>query len=114
MSPKALRCALSIISNGQSVSQAEANVVFEYGLKLQRKNKYRISFPIFILIADFFRTFTGFDVSVHKGVVSRKLLLKKLANQDLPMRMTTSATEALIELDENSFTFAEFSSAIML
>jgi len=52
MGPKALRCGLSIVSQGKSVLQPDANLVFKFGLTLQRKNKYRLSFPIFLLVSD--------------------------------------------------------------
>lgn len=39
MSPRALRCALSIVSGGRTVEQSEANTVFKLGLGLQKKNK---------------------------------------------------------------------------
>jgi len=115
MSPKALRCGLAIVSQGKSVKQADANIVFEFGLGLQRKNKYRLSFPIFLLVSDYFRIFTGFEVQVEGGTVRKADLQKRLLEQDLPLRMTTTAAEAIIDLEGiDSFDFPSFASALLL
>lgn len=52
MNRSGLKCALSIVSNHKRISQAEADVVFRTGLSLMKKNKWAISFPIFVMIAD--------------------------------------------------------------
>jgi len=52
MSPRALRCGLTIVSQGRNIEQSEANIIFKFGLGLQRKNKFKLSFPIFLLVSD--------------------------------------------------------------
>jgi len=39
MSPRSLRCGLSIVSQGRTVEQSDANAVFKFALGLQQKNK---------------------------------------------------------------------------
>jgi len=39
MSPKGLKCGLGVINVGKSITQSDANIIFQLGLSLQKKNK---------------------------------------------------------------------------
>jgi len=114
MSPKGLKCGLGIINAGKSISQLDANNVFEFGVSLQKKNKYRISFPIFIMIADLYRIFSGFDVHIADGYITKKDIKKKILEQDLPIRLPLTTANAILDLDYDKFDFNTFSTIIIL
>lgn len=67
MNRSGLRCALSIVSNHQHISQPMADIVFRTGLSLMKVNKWGISFPIFVLLADLFRTWSGLERPTDNG-----------------------------------------------
>lgn len=114
MSPKGIRCGLGIVSGGRTVEQADANIVFNFGLSLQKKNKFRISFPIFLLVSDLYRIFAGFDVPIDNGYITKQDIKRKVTEQDLPLRLTLTAAEAILELDSTeNIDFNTFASTVV-
>jgi len=114
MSPKGLRCGLGIVSNGRTIEQSDANIVFEFGISLQKKNKFRISFPVFLLISDLYRIFSGFDVPIDNGYITKNDIKRKMMEQDLPLRLTLTAAQAILDLDNTeNIDFNTFASTIV-
>lgn len=114
MSPRALRCGLVIVSQGRNIEQSEANIIFNYGLSLQRRNKFKLSFPIFLLVSDLQRVFVSFDIPADNGFISKQDLQKRVAAQDLPIRLSITAADAMLKLDDsNSLDFTTFATALM-
>jgi len=67
MNRAGLRCSLSLITNDhRNVDQSEADAVFLVGTSLQ-DSKNGLSFPVFLMIADLFRTFSSFDIPADNG-----------------------------------------------
>lgn len=95
MNRSSLRCALSIVVHGTNVAQSEADSVFRVALSLMKVQKWAISFPLFILVADLFRTFRTFDVPADAGLVRRDEMLRHLAEQDRPHRITTESARVI-------------------
>lgn len=95
MNRAGLRCGLTIAVRGRQVDQSEADVVFRVGLTLMTHNKWSISFPVFLMLADLYRTFSAFDVPIDNGSISQSELLRHLAEMDIPHRVTPSAVHAI-------------------
>lgn len=97
MNRAGLRCGLSIVVPSRQVDQSEADVVFRVGLTLMPKNKWSISFPIFVMVSDLYRTFSAFDVPIDNGFINQNELLRQLAEQDLPHRITPGAAKEIFK-----------------
>lgn len=90
-----LRCALNLAVPGRSVEQPEADVTFRIGQRLMAHNKFSLSFPIFVMLSDLFRIFSMFDMPVDNGLVSRKMLLRKIEELQIPQRISPYAINAI-------------------
>lgn len=88
MNKTGLRCALALCVPGRHVEQAEADTVFRVGLRLMPHDSFTLSFPIFVLISDLYRTFTAFDVAVDNGFISKAELTRRLAEMEMPHRIS--------------------------
>lgn len=52
MNRAGLRCALALAVPGRLVEQSEADTAFRVGMRLMQSNKFTLSFPVYVLIAD--------------------------------------------------------------
>jgi len=88
MNRAGLRCSLSLITNDhRNVDQSEADAVFLVGVSMQ-ENKNGLSFPVFLMISDLFRTFSSFDIPADNGYINQRTLVRALNESDLPHRIT--------------------------
>jgi len=96
------------------VEQSDSNEVFKFGQSLMFRNRFRLSFPIFLLISDLYRIFAGFDIPIDNGYITKQDLRKRLMDQDLPLRLTVTAAEAILSLDDTeTIDFSTFASAVI-
>lgn len=115
MNRAGLRCGLSMLLNDREVDQSEADVAFRVALTLMPTNKWTVSFPIFVMVADLFRTFSSFDIPIDDGFVSRNELQRQLAEQDLPHRITPEAiTEIFTATGQQQIGFPLFCFSVIM
>lgn len=115
MNRSSLRCALSIVVHGSNVAQSEADAVFRVALSLMPVNKWSISFPLFILVADLFRTFRTFDTPADAGYVKRDDMLRHLAEQDRPHRVNTESARVIFDaIGQDHMNFPLFAFAVVI
>lgn len=88
MNRAGLRCALALAVPGRIVEQSEADTVFRVGMRLMHENKFTLSFPVFVMIADLYRTFTAFDLPVDNGFINESDLTRRLAEMEMPHRIS--------------------------
>lgn len=88
MNKTGLRCALALTVSGRHVEQSEADTAFRVGLRLMPHDTFTLSFPIFVIISDLFRTFTAFDVAVDNGFITKAELTRRLAEMEMPHRIS--------------------------
>jgi len=97
MNRASLRCGLAMLMTDREVDQSEADVAFRVGLTLMPHNRWAISFPIFVLIADLFRTYSTFDIPIDDGFIGKTELMRQLAEQDIPHRLTPDAASEIFQ-----------------
>lgn len=114
MNRAGLRCSLSLITNDhRNVDQSEADAVFLIASSLQ-DNKNGLSFPVFLMIADLFRTFSAFDIPADNGYINQRTLIRSLNESDLPHRISEPAAKAIFAATgQEEINFATFCFAVI-
>lgn len=88
MNKTGLRCALALAVPGRHVEQSEADTAFRIALRLMPHDSFTISFPVFVLISDLYKTFVAFDVAADNGFVTQAELTHRLAEMEMPHRIS--------------------------
>lgn len=113
MNRAGLRCGLSIVVQGRNMDQSEADAVFKVG-KQYINNQWTISFPVFVLLSDLYKTFSIFNVPVDNGVVGKGELLRHLAEMEMPHRITLDAMKKIFKvIDSDELAFAQFAHSVI-
>lgn len=111
MNRAGLRCGLALTAQYRTISQAEADIAFKLGNNLMKEDYAGdISFPIFVLLADMYKTYSLFDVPLDSGFVSKTTMLRHLSEMDMPHRFTPeSISEVFNAINEDNLQFYKFS-----
>jgi len=73
-----------------------------------------LSFPIFLLVSDLYRVFSSFDIPIDNGYITKQDLYKRVADQDLPIRLSITAADAILNLDNTpNLDFTTFAESLM-
>lgn len=115
MNRAGLRCALNITTTDhRNVDQAEADTAFAIGISMQ-DYKNGLSFPVFLMIADLYRTFTSFDVPADNGYIGKKQLIRSLNESELPHRITEAGIKAIFDaIGQNEINFPTFCFSVVI
>lgn len=104
-----LRCSLGITNPDRIIEQSEANSIYLIGLNILGKNIKGVSFPIFLLLSDFYKTFSQFIVPFDDGFVSRKDMLNRLMDTSLPSRLNIKNVNMIFDvLEQEEINFPGF------
>jgi hypothetical protein len=115
MNRAGLRCALALAVPGRLVEQSEADTAFRVGMRLMQSNKFTMSFPVFVLVADLYRTFTAFDLPVDNGFINESDLTRRLAEMEMPHRISPYAVKAIFDaVDDNEIGFPLFCFSVIV
>lgn len=72
MNRAGLRCGLMITVPGKEVVQTEADTVFRLGQKIMHGGRERyISYPVFVLLADYYKMFAKMNSPVDNGTIGQ-------------------------------------------
>lgn len=90
------------------MDQSEADAVFRVGLEYIN-NKWSISFPVFVMLADLYKTFSVFNVPLDNGSVRKGELLRHLAEMEMPHRISLLGMKKVFSvIDTNELSFSQF------
>lgn len=110
MNRAGLRCGLALTTQHRTISQSEADVVFKLGNNLMKEDYAGdLSFPIFVLLADMYKTYSLFDVPLDSGFIGQKEVTRHINEADLPTRFDPEAVSEIFSCtDETYMTFYQF------
>lgn len=107
MNRQGLKCALTITTPLKTPSQSEVDVVFKLGQEISHDRWVKtISFPVYLLISDIYRVFSGIESPLDSSYISKVDMVRSLEENDYPHRFDVGAINMIYEshaLEEMSF-----------